>query len=205
MNDSTVADKVEEAMNPETFDVLAYLDDQPVARETITIYVDVAKSRQLHKLMDDRKAEVEERKRATKQGKASNLSLVDDDDDSSYDEEINSLVQDLEKSALKFELKTVAPKLVSAIEKHYTATAPKEGGDEAKEKHTRRANAEILSKAIDKVTLGDGRVDPTEWTGDRVLDIEERLYSEQGSRLIGALFDMVNTGYVFDESISTDF
>lgn len=204
MSEESIAAAVEEAMNPETFDVLAYLDEQPIATEKITVYVNVPKSRRLHELMESRKQEVEKRAKAAKEGKATSLSLADDEAETEFDDEINELVLELEKTALNFEVQTISPKLVKSIEKHYIATQPKDDAV-AEEAHNRKANADIYARAIKQVTLGNGSVDPTVWDADRLMELEDRLYPQQAARLISALYDMVNTGYIFDGSLTVDF
>lgn len=203
MSEEKIVAAVEEAMNPETFNVLAYLDDQPVATENITIYVDVPKARRLHQLMDERKELVEKRKKDAQSGKSSSLSLVEDDEETEYDDEINELVEALEKTAMHFELQTVAPKLVKSIEKHYAATAPKDNAV-ALEEHNHKKSADVLSRAIKQVTVGSGQVD-ADWSAEKLMDLEDRLYIQQAQRLVSALYDMVNTGYVFDEALTVDF
>lgn len=204
MSEEKIVDAVEEAMNTETFDVLAYLDGQPIATEKITIYVNVPKARRLHQLVDERKAVIAQRREDSKNGKGSSLSLVEDEEETQYDAEINELVTELEKTSMVFELQTVAPKLIKAIENKYKASEPKDN-QKALEEHTRKSYADILSRAISRVTLGDGRVDNSEWTAERLIELEDRLYPQQAERLITALWDMINTGYVFDEALTVDF
>lgn len=203
MSEENIVAAVETAMNPETFSVLDYLDEQPVATESITIYVDVVKARRLQQLMDERKALIEQRQKDTQAGKSASLSLVEDDEETEFDDEINELVSALEETAMHFDLQTVAPKLVKSIEKHYEATAPKDN-EVALVEHKQRGTADILARAIKQVTVGNGRVD-SDWTGEKLLALEDRLYIQQAQRLVSALYDMVNTGYVFDESITVDF
>lgn len=203
MSEENVVAAVEGAMNPETFDVLSYLDGQPIAEDKITIYVDVPKARRLHQLMDERKELIERRKNESQSGKSASLSLVEDDEETEYDEEINELVSALEKTAMHFELQTVAPKLVRSIEKHYTATAPSDNAV-ALEDHNHKKNADILSRAIKQVTVGNGQVD-ADWSAEKLMALEDRLYPQQAQRLVSALYDMVHTGYVFDEALTVDF
>lgn len=204
MTQKTVENYVEEAMNPETFDVLSYLDDQPVATDEITIYVDVAKARKFHKLVSDRKTLLEQRQADTQRGKASSLSLADDEEETEFDDEINALLASMEETALHFTIKSVAPALGKAIEKKFIATAPRDDA-EALADHQRLGVAEHLAHAIASVRTGSGAVDDAAWTGSRLISLEDRLFPEQAQRLISALYDMVNTGYVFDEALTVDF
>lgn len=204
MTNEKIQELVEEAMNPETFDVLSFISDQPVATDSVTIYTNVAKARKLHHLREQYEEAVAKRKKNTQDGKVDSLSIADDNEEAILDEEINELVEELEKTKLTFKMQTVSPKLVKSIEKKYLATMPKDNAV-AEAEHNRKGNADILSRAISEVVRGDGAVDTSDWDADRLIDLEERLYDVQSTKLFTALYDMVNTGYVFTDALTTDF
>lgn len=195
---------VDAALNPETFDIFEYLKDQPVATDLVTLYVDVEKCIALEKLKTSRAETLASRREDEAAGKASSLSLADDDEDTEFDDEINSLLEDLESSKLIFHIQTVAPSLRKAIERKYKATA-KGMNDEELAEHNRKATADVLSRAISHVERADGSRVGNVWDAETLLRLEDELYEEQGRRLIGSLWQMVYTGEVFDNAITADF
>ena len=206
--DKTMAEK----LNPETFDVLEYLDNAEVAEDEVSIYTNLRKARRLNELVTIRTEEIiqrnEDRLAALKDGKTEVLGLdevPEEDEDTVYDEEINALVEELEKTKLVFKMKSVAPKLVRAINKSYDAKKPKGLDKVENDKYEDKRTADILARAISEVVTGDGSVDPTAWDAERLQDLEERLYTEQSARLLTALHDMVYAGAYFEKAITADF
>lgn len=202
---SIVEAAVEAALNPETFDAMDYLKQQPVAVDTVDIYVDVAKARRVAKLLSERGEYLAERRAREKAGKANDLSIGDADEDTEFDDEINSLLEDLEATKMIYHIQSVAPALRKAIEKKYAATTDKEWSAEELETHERKSVADVLGRAISHVELPNGAVDNAKYTPKRLMDLEDNLYEEQGAKLITALWAMVHTGQIFDEVISADF
>lgn len=205
MNEEKVQENVEAALDVETFDVLSYLEDQPVAEDEVTIYTHVGKSRKLSGLLAQRRELIAERKDLEKKMDISSLSIADEEYDTEMDDEINELIAELEKSGLTFSIQTVPPALIRAVEAEGVAKAQKTWTEEQKASHQEKTTASILARAIVKVTRGDGAVDNNPWDGERLLEAEKTLYVEQGQRLVGALYDMVYTGRVFEEALSVDF
>lgn len=205
MREEIIQSYVDEALDVETFDVLAYIEDQPVATDEVKIYTHVGNSRRLKQLMDERGEIIALRRQKASRDDFSDLSIADEDLDTDLDDEINSIIAELDKTALTFRLKTVPPALIRAIEKAAEAKADKDWSPREVEKHRQNTTADILSRAIDKVVRGDGAVDETAWDTKRLLKLEEALYAEQAQRLISALYDMVYTGQVFEEALTVDF
>lgn len=206
MNEEKIKALVDEAMDTETFDVLEYLEGTPPAHDEVTIYRDVAGSRELDELVKQREAVLLRRRRDAERGvETSTLAIVEADDDTEYDTAINELVDRLEKTALTFKLSTVAPKLVRSIEKSYQAKVKPEWTEEQTTKHIEKRNADVLSRAIVQVSRGDGAIDPTPWTAKRLLELEELLYPQQFERLLSALYDIVYTGQVIEDALTVDF
>lgn len=189
----------------EEFDLLDYIDNVPVARDEISVYTDLGKSRRLNDLMTSREEELANRREAERQGKVPNLSLADEDEDTEFDTEINELIADLEKTKVTIGLKSVAPELRKSITKHYKATAPKDMTPEEAQRYSERETADILSRAIESVTTGRGAVDTTPFTPDRLIELEVKLYETQSARLISALWTMVHDASAFERAITLDF
>lgn len=206
MNEEKIKEYVEEALNPEEFDILDYLDDAPLAQDTVSIYMDVQKSRELSRLMAERQEVIRKARESEQKGKVEVLGLDETaDDDTEYDEAINELVEELEKTKMTFHMKSVAPALVRAIDKSYLAKRKEDMTEEESAKYDDKRASDILSRAIDYVVVGDGRKDTKEWTGERLADLEKRLYSEQADRLISSLYDMVYAGHYLEQAITADF
>lgn len=205
MNEEKIRNYVDEALDVETFNVLDYLEDQPVATDEVKIYTHVGNSRKLSQLLKERSEILALRKAKAQHDDYSDLSIADEDLDTELDDEINALLEELEKTALTFKMKTVAPALIRAIEKSSEAKVQSDWTAKEQEMHRQRTTADILSRAIDGVYRGDGAVDNTEWNAQRLLKLEEALYAEQSQRLISALYEMVYTGQVFEEALTVDF
>ena len=212
MTEKTIADAVAEAMNPEEFDVLDYLETGDVAEDKVTIYTHLPSSRRLEELMLERTAVIEQRRaeahRAAEKGESPILGLGEtpvEDEDTVYDDEINALVEKLEETKLVFHMKSVAPGLVRAINKSYDAKKPKDLDAQADSEYEDKRTADILSRAIDRVERGDGSIDPKPWDAARLSKAEERLYKEQSGRLLNALYDMVYAGAYFEKALTADF
>ena len=205
MNEEKIRSNVDAALNVETFNVLEYLEDQPVATDEVTIYTNVSKARALHKLMEERAVILAERHKAIENDDYGDLSIADATEDTDLDDEINGVIAELERTALTFSMKTVAPALIRAIEKSAEAKAQSDWTIKERESHQQKTTADILSRAIHSVTRGDGAVDLSSWDAQRLIKLEEALYTEQAQRLISALYDMVYTGQVFEEALTVDF
>lgn len=212
MNEEKFEAIANEVLNPEEFSVLDYLDNLTVANDTVSIYTDLAGSRELARLMEERALEVEQIRKAratAKKADIESLSIAetnDDDEDTQYDEAINALVAQLEKTKLTFHLKSVAPALVRAINKSYDAKKGSDLTEEEDNKYEDRRTSDILSRAIEYVTLGDkGAEDRRPWDAERLSALEERLYKEQSARLLTGLYDMVFAGEYFERAITADF
>ena len=205
MNEEKIRSNVDAALNVETFNVLEYLEDQPVATDQVTIYTNVSKARALHKLMGERAVILAERHRAIENDNYGDLSIADATEDTDLDDEINGVIAELERTALTFSMKTVAPALIRAIEKSAEAKAQSDWTTKEQEDHLQKKTADILSRAIHSVTRGDGAVDQSTWDATRLIKLEEALYTEQAQRLISGLYEMVYTGQVFEEALTVDF
>ena len=202
---------------PEEFDVLEYLDNAEIAEDTVMIYTNLPSSRRLAQLMAERAQVIEERRAAERkryQAMAAGenpepLGLTEDideeDEDTIYDDEINELHAKLEKTKMVFEMVSVAPKLVRAINDSYTAKKPKDLSIEDEAKYEDKRTSDILSRAIKRVTLGNGQVDPKPWDHERLSNLEVRLYKDQAARLLNALYDMVYAGEYFERALTVDF
>ena len=100
MNEEKIRSNVDAALNVETFNVLDYLEDQPVATDEVTIYTNVSKARALHKLMEERAVILAERRRAIENDDYGDLSITDAAEDTDLDDEINGVIAELERSGI---------------------------------------------------------------------------------------------------------
>lgn len=205
MNEDKIRQNVEEAMDADTFDVLEYVETQEVGVDEVTIYVNVKGAKRLQKLVEQRQEVLAEQRALTAGGKTEPRGLDEAYEDTEYDDEINALVEELEKTALIFELKTVPPALRRAIEKHYAATEDKDWNEEKKAEHASARVADVLSRSIAGVRRGDGKRDPLEWDRERLEKFEGQVYDEQFAKLLTALYEMVYTGTIFEEALTADF
>ena len=205
MTEDIVTEYVEETLNPETFDVLEYAANRPVMHDTVEVYMDVDKAARLSELLTERREILAVRREAEKFGDYKSLSITDEDEDTEVDDEINTLVEELQKTALTFHIHSLAPALIRAIEKHHIATKPKNATAEELERAQTVMTSEILAKAIGDVVRGDGAVSSTEWTGEKLLAFEDNVFVEQFDQLVTALHNIVYAGRVFEDALTVDF
>lgn len=205
MDIEAVQNDVAEALNPEEFDVLDYMDGAPVIDKDLVIYRDVAACERLVELAELRRVEIAQRRAAAQRGESPSLAISDADEDTEYDDEINELVDRRENTRVIFKTKSVAPALEKAIKKSYRAKANKDATPEEAADYEDRMYADILTRAIDYVVTGDGREDRKPWDPDRLEKFREKLYAEQSEILLAGLTRMVYTGQVFEDSLTADF
>lgn len=208
MTEEEMVSAVEEKLNsPEDFDVFAYIDEQPLAEDEVVIATNGKAVGEMVKLLNLRDAELEVRAEMAKQMKdVEYLSIADEDQDTEYDERINELTKIIEETSLTFEMQSVAPTLVKAINKNYTAKEKSAETEEEKERLKERREADILRRAIKAVRTGDGGKRSTkEWTVEEILDLDNRFHPEQGAKLITALYNIVYMGQAFDQALTPDF
>ena len=205
MNEEKIREHVEEALDADTFDVMSYIENQDVASDEVTVYVNIKGAKKLKKLVEKRREYLAEKRALEASGKGEPVGLDEAYEDTEYDDEINALVDELEKTALVFELKSVAPALVRAIDKHYAATEDKGWSDERKAEHNADRVADLLSRAIAGVRRGDGKRDPQEWDKERLKKFEEQVYDEEFGKLLSGLYEIVYAGSVFEEALNADF
>lgn len=205
MNTEELTSTIETALDPETFDIVSYAENSPVALDTVEIYMNLPAAKERATLIEERTREIAIRREEERQGKASSLSISDNDEDTEFDARINELTETLEKTKAIFHLKSVAPSLEKAIKKSYVAKADPNADAKGKAAHENRMYADILSRAMDFVELGDGREDRRGWDSDRLQKLQENLHDSQSEKLLEALSGMVYVGKVFEESLTVDF
>lgn len=205
MNEEKIRDNVENALDADEFDVLDYIENQEVASDEVSVYVNIKGAKDLQKLLNKRREYLAERRAYATAGKDEPLGLDEAFEDTEFDDEINALIESLEETALIFEVKSVAPSLVRAIDKHYAATEDKSWSEARKAEHNADRLADILARAISGVRRGDGHRDTKEWDKDRLKKFEETVYEEQFAKLVNGLYEMVYSGSVFEEALNADF
>lgn len=205
MGQDKIKENLEKALDAEKFDVLDYLEGQPVATDEVVIYTDVVRARRFHELNRKREDALAIRAYDQEQGKATNLSLTESDDSTEFDEELEDLRKGLKETALTFVIRTVSPGTVRELSDKARKKFDTEWDDEQVEEFNAKLGNDILALAIDHVVRGDGVKDDSKWTGARLRKLEGVLYPEQAQKLTTALNDMVFTGAVFDEALTSDF
>lgn len=204
MNEENLTKIVENAYNAEEFDVLDYIENQEVGTDEVTVYVNVKKAKELSKLLEQRSIFLAERRAQQARGVEEVRGLDEAFEDTEFDDEINAIVDELEKTALVFELVTVAPALVRAIDKHYLATLEKDATDEERAKHEEDRIADILRRTIAGVRTSKGR-DSKEWDIERLKKLEVQVYDEEFAKLASAMYDMAYAGTIFENALTADF
>ena len=205
MSNEKIQSIVEEAANTEEFDIFEYIDNQPIGKDTHKVYVDVAGAIELRRLLAKRAEYLAEKRALDRQGKGEPLGLDEAFEDTEFDDDVNRLVEQLEKTAMTFNLRTVAPALRRAIVKKYEAKRDDNWDEEKNAEHNNKLNAEIMGKAIESVTLPDGRTDSKPWTPARVQKLEAEIYEDDFQELMAATLPMIHSAAVFEEVLTADF
>lgn len=192
-------DAVKEALAPETFDVLEFVEGQGTPADSVTIYTNNKAGFRLGQLIDQEAANGD-RAQAEGLGIADELEWVDPD-------EIAALREQIEATALTFELSGLAPAAKEAIRKSLTA---KHGFSDSKPLAEQEAYFEdythtLIAKTITGVTRADGVRDPKTWDVERVAGLRARLNEAEFKRLDNAVYEINFKTDVFDRAVSADF
>lgn len=204
MNEEKIRTAVDEALNADEFDVIGYIQGQAVATDSVAVYVNVAAAKRLRKLVEERRVAIAAR-RALGDNYTANLGLDEAFEDTEYDDEINALVDELESTAIIFELQSLAPSLVKAIEKSYIAKADKRWSAEEQAKHDEERLTDILTRTIASVRKAGGPENTAPWDKEKLNAFEAEVYPEEFNKLVRGMYEMVYTGTIFEEALNADF
>lgn len=186
---------IEEATDSEEFDVLDFAEEVGLPTHTHTLYTNARSARRLDEILEAEKARAKRDKDAV-HGLDDDLGYTDED-------EVTALREELEKTAIVFELRGLAPAAQKAIEAKVRATKWSETDNDQSEYWT-EYNLQIISKSIVSASRG-GREDTKAWTTERVAKLGEKVYDVEYGKLIQAATELTFVGAVFDRVVTADF
>lgn len=195
-----VPDAVEDGLKADTFDVLEFIAGASLPTDEVTVYTDRAAAHRLNVLLEEEEA--------NKPQEADTLSLADDYVSySEHEEEITALYEALEKTALTFELKGLAPALVEAIEREKIAKHNHSLDDLADNEYFDDYYYTLVAKTISGVRRGDGAVNNAPWTVEQVnkLMSTEGLHATQQGILLNAVIVLNFNAKLFQNAVTPDF
>lgn len=189
---------LDEALDRETFDVLAFVQGANTPKTDVTIYTDADAALKLAHIFVAEAARAEA-------AAGDSLSIADDEEDEGVDEdEITELHARLTASALTFHLQGLAPAAVRALENSLKAKLPyKEGADN--EEFDSTFNNTLIAKTIKTVTAADGRVQSQPWTAEMVSVLNDSLYVSEANKLFNGAAEVNYVGAIFDRAVNADF
>lgn len=202
MTDTTIAVEPEvevaiaNATSEDNFDALAFFSGAALPEDTITVYQDIAAAYRLSALLEKQQEQAQ-------RGENDGLSLADETD--SVDEnEIDALRAQLLASAVKFNLRGLAPAARDAIEKNLRAKHPYTEGAENTE-YNEAFNATLIAKTIVSVTNAKGQTDKNAWDAARVLAFGKAAQPSEFEKLFLGAFRVNYVGDAIDRAVNADF
>lgn len=190
---------VQEALSPETFDVLEFVSGKGTPMDDITIYTDNEAGYRLAKLAEMEAA-------SAKRGEVEGLGIADELDWVDPDE-VAELSERITSSALTFNLRGIAPAAKTAIRanlvaKHnFSEKTPAEDNSAFFEDFT----CTLIAKTVTSVTKANGGTDSKPWTVERVGALREILNESEFQRLDTAVYSLNYNTDVYDRAVSADF
>lgn len=191
------AKAVDEATDPDTFDVLAFFSGVTLPKDKVTLYRDYEAAYELASILE---AEAQREKDA-KERKGSDPLDITFEEAVESEEHIEDLRERLLASAATFHLVGLAPKVQTAIEKKLKAT----NGNLSEEDFNALLNETIIAKTIDHVEDAQGRVSYRKWSQEEIHRLIEELPPAEFTKLYTSVLKVTYIGNVVDRAISTDF
>lgn len=191
---------VDAATNSETFDVLEFVTNAKLPEDTVSVNTDYAAGMRLNKIFAAEAA----REKNAKKGKKDSLSIGDDYDDVTDENEVNELYERLAATAITFKLRGLAPAARKAIQNNLRATLNYTEGAENPE-YWEALNTKIVADTIQSVTNASCQTDPNKWTPERLAKLEEIAHPEEFSKLLIAALELNFATQLVEAKVNADF
>jgi len=196
---SELDESVTEALAPETFDVLDFVQGRGLPRSAVTLYTDVEAGQ---RLADLAATEESNAKLAEKEGLgiADEVEWVDPD-------EVEELRERIENSAITFKLRGLAPAAKKALRNGLVAkhNFKEDVPANEQEAYFEEYSYTLIAKTVEAVVRADGAEDNTKWTPERVKAFHEAYNETEYARLDNAVYNINFNTDVFDRAASADF
>jgi hypothetical protein len=173
-------DTVEAAQAPETFDVLAFVEQTAYPTQRVVVFQDAKSADEYVKL-------VAERIELDKAG----------EDTAELDAKVTELGEKISASSIVFDLRGMPPGIVQEILK-----VP-EGEDESLHELDRDNN--LIAKTIIKVSNAKGAVDPSPVSAETVAKLRSFLKEGEFGKLVKAASEVNFNAMVFDQATDAGF
>jgi hypothetical protein len=184
---------VDEALNSEEFDVLAFVRGANLPTDTETIFTDADAAVRMAALLEEEE-----------HAENDPYSITDGND--AIDDELTELHERLVESALEFTLQGLAPRARVALENHLKATLPYKEGDLNPEYYEALTN-EVVARSIKSVTnAASGKTSTAAWDATKVADFFVDLYPTEQAKLYNKAMGLTYIqAEVFDRAVNADF
>lgn len=196
---------LDELLAADTFDVLDFVRAAILPEDTVTLFTDYDAGLKLTRLLAAEKKAHKEAEESKKRNPAEALSIGDDYPED-HEEEINNLNARIEKSALTFALRGLAPAAKTAIEQNLKATKNYSEADGADNNEFWEAyNLKLIADSIRSVTNSAGKINDKKWTPEQVKSFAESIHPEEYVKLMAAAQQLTFTSELFDSRVTADF
>jgi hypothetical protein len=170
---------VEAALAPDTFDVLAFVENTAYPVEHVTLFTDITAAREYTELSAQR----QEREDAETDAEADEI-----------EDKLAALAAKLKATSLTFELRGFPPGIVDRIMKEH-----------ATEENPAGADNELVAKAIISVTNGSGAKDARLWDAEMVARLKDNVAEGEFLKLLGAVANVIFNAAVFKQATDAGF
>lgn len=205
--------KVEELKAPGTFNLSSALKGASYPTEAVSVFINGEAAHELN-INYDRISELTQEglqyRAGNNGGMADGPELAPIEAEIAEVEAANAeLLKEVVSSALKFQLRGVAPKQWKLIikkwqremKKHFDLPAEQ---DEAEEWANAKIDAELVSKATVKITDAEGNEDAGAVTQETAEELQETLLQSEWTKLLGAANNLTFANGLFAQAIAAD-
>jgi hypothetical protein len=169
---------VTEALSPDTFDVLSFVEQTAYPEKMVTIFRDIDAAKEFQNTWQAR-------------------TVADDAKDTAEAERLTArleeLTETLKAGSLTFTLRGYSPGVVNDIQGKYEET-DQEGADN-----------ELIARAIVAVHNAAGAADTRTWEGDDVKRLKRNIAEGEFSKLLVGVADVLFNAAVFDQAADAGF
>lgn len=194
---------VENALNTKTFSVLDAIKGRSYPTDQVTIYPDPAPLYLLQKYENDR-LELDIKANNARTGEEANEW---DAKIEALDTKIKPLREEIEVSAIVFEMRGFAPQVRDSLIKEAKSKFDLADTDNILDGTAADAwlNARVVAESIIRTRASDGSVDEHLFTVEEVEEYRKFLPPEEFGKLIGMALMLSYTAFAYDASVTPDF
>lgn len=212
---ATIPAPVQESLD--SFDLATWLDDAQTPEDTVVIYRDGVRLRELKELTDFVQGVDEMRAINQKKDKRAEPTSIADEADDKADaarEQIVILREELAKTALTFHLKGMSPGEREILSKSIAGKLKKKAPTEDEDGHAggvdhpdfqAKFTFDLVARSIVKIVNAHGAVDDKKKKASDIELMKSKLGAAEWVRLSNAVYDITYMAYDVDKLINSDF